>query len=74
MANLSANQIAGDDMFNDNECIYCTTPKCFKISCDTLYKKCNNSPNNLSHDYHNANKFMILHQNMRGISNKIDEF
>jgi len=48
-------------MFNDNECIYCTNPKCFKLSCDTVYKKHNHSPNN---DYRNANKFMILHQNI----------
>ena len=74
MANLSANQIAGDYMFNDNECIYCTTPKCFKISSDTLYKKHNHSPNNLSQAYRNANKFIVHHQIMRGISNKTDEF
>jgi exonuclease III len=31
-------------------------------------------PNNFSFDSNNSNKFTALHQNIRGISNKIDEF
>jgi len=61
-------------MFNDNKCISCTIPKLFKLRCDTVYKNHNHSPNNLSQDYRHANKFMIILQNIRGISNKFHEF
>jgi hypothetical protein len=74
MANLSANQTAGNHTSNVNRHISCKTPKCFKLNYDTVYKNPNHSLNNFSYDHCNRNKFMILHQNIRGISNKIDEF
>ena len=30
--------------------------------------------NNLTYDGHRTNKFMLFHKNIRGLSNKIDEF
>jgi len=74
MANLSANQTAGNNTSNVNRYSSCKTPKCFKLNYDTVYKNHNHSLNNFSYDNCNANKFMILHQNIQGISNKIDEF
>ena len=70
MANLSVISTDGKNTFNDVKHLPCTTPKCFKLD----YKNHNHSPNNLSYDDCNASKFMIVHQNTWGISNKIDEF
>jgi len=39
-----------------------------------LNKNDNYSPINLPYDYSNRNKLMVLHQNIWGIINKIDEF
>ena len=48
--------------------------KCFKINHDSINKNHNNSHNNFSYDYCSTNKFTVLHQNVRGITNKLDEF
>jgi hypothetical protein len=74
MVNLSANQMDGNDTSNINRYISCKTPKCFKLNYDTVYKNHNHSLNTFSCDHRNANKLMILHQNIQGISNKTDEF
>jgi len=63
MANLSANQTAGNNTSNVNRYISCKTPKCFKLNYDIVYKNHNHSLNKFSYDHFNANKFMILHQN-----------
>jgi hypothetical protein len=73
-ANLSANETAGNNTSNVNRYISCKTPICFKVNYDTLYKNHYHSLNNFSYDHCSANKFMILHQNIQGISNRIDEF
>jgi exonuclease III len=39
----------------------------------TDYKNHNHSPNNFSYDFCNVNKLIVLHQNIWGISHKIDE-
>ena len=59
-------------MFNRH--ISCKTSEYFKQNYDTVYKNHNHLPNNFTYDDHNTTKFMSLHQNIRGISNKIDEF
>jgi hypothetical protein len=74
MANLSNNQIAANNSNNVNRFIFQKTPKCIKLNCNTVYKNHNQSFNNFSYDHCNTNKFAILHQNIRGISNKNDEF
>jgi hypothetical protein len=70
MANLSANPSDLTNVSNKNTYI----PKCSKINYDYVNKKHNDSTNNLTNDYCYANKFMVLHQNIQGIKNKIDEF
>jgi hypothetical protein len=50
------------------------TPQCFKPINDILYKSHNRPLNKFSYEYGIINKFTILYQNIRGISNKIDEF
>ena len=74
MANLSANQTAGNNSNNVNRFIFHNTPKCIKLNYNTVYKNCNHSFNNFSYDHCNTNKFAILHQNICGLSNKTDEF
>jgi len=74
MANLSTNQTGGNSLFNVNRYISCKTSEYFKLNYDTVYKNHNQLPNNFKYYYHNTNKFMLLHQNIWGISNKIDEF
>ena len=74
MAHMSNNQTDGNSLFNVNRYISCKTPECFKLNYDTLYKNHNQLPNNFTNDYCNTNKFMLLHQNIRGIANKTDEF
>ena len=44
MANLSAVSTAGINTINDARYFFCTTPKCSKLNCDTLYKKHNHLP------------------------------
>jgi hypothetical protein len=72
MVNLSANQTTWNNISNVNRYISCKTPKCFKLN--SVYKNHSHSLNNFSYDHCIANKFVIRHQNIRGISNKIDEF
>jgi hypothetical protein len=74
MANLSTNQTDGDSLFDVNRYISCKTPECFKLNFDTVYKNYNQFPNNFTYDYFNTTKFMLLRQNIWGISNKTDEF
>jgi hypothetical protein len=74
MANLSANQTAGNHSNNVNRITFHNTTKCIKLNYNTVYKNHNHSFNNFSYDPCNTNKFAILHQNIRGISNKTDEF
>jgi len=64
MANLSANQTAGNNASNVNRCISCKTSKSFKLNYDTVYKNHNHSLNKFSYDHCIANKFMILNQNI----------
>jgi hypothetical protein len=45
-----------------------------KTNYDSVNKKRNLSPNNFIYDYSNKNKFIVLHQNIRGLTNKIYEF
>jgi len=65
MATLNSNLT--DLMIVHNECIK-------EDNQDYLNKNHNYSPINLPYNYSNANKFTVLHQNIRGITNKIDEF
>jgi hypothetical protein len=74
MANLSTNQIAGNNSNDVNRFIFQKTPKCIKLNYNTVYKNHNQSFNNFSYDDCNTNKFAVLHQNICGISNKTDEF
>jgi len=74
MANLSTNQTDGNNFFNINRHISCKTSEYFKLNYDTLYKNHNQLPNNFTYDDHNTTKFMLLHQNILGISNKIHKF
>jgi hypothetical protein len=69
MASLSVNQIPSNARLAS-----CKTSKCSKLNCDTFCKNHNHSLNNFSYAYGNTDTFMILHQNIRGISNKIEEF
>jgi hypothetical protein len=73
MADLGSNQIDSDNKLRDNEYNSCTTPKCSKPNYD-VHKNHNHLPNNLSYDNCKANNFRILHQDIWGISHKIDEF
>jgi len=74
MANLCTNQTDGNRLFDVNRYISCKTQKCFKLNFDTVYKNYNQLPNNFTYDYFSTTKFMLLHQNIWEISNKIDEF
>jgi hypothetical protein len=74
MANLSANPSDLTNVTNKNTYNPCLTPKCSKINHDFDNKNHNHSTNNLKNDYCYANKFMVFHQNIQGIKNKIDEF
>ena len=80
MAHLNTNQPDGNNPANEN-----TSPnaksqisdKCSKFSksnCDTVYNNHNHLPNSLTYTEHLTTKFMLLHQNIWGLSNKIDEF
>jgi hypothetical protein len=73
MVNLDSNQIDSDDKLWADEYNSCTTPKCSEPNYD-VHKNHNHLPNNLPHDYCKANNLRIFHQNIRGISHKIDEF
>ena len=74
MENLSTNQTDGNNLFNVNRYISCKISEYSKLNCDIVYKNHNQLPNNFTYDYRNTTKFMLLHQNIRGISNKMDEF
>ena len=76
MENLSTGtkQTAVNNTNNVNRYISCKTPQCFKPVNDGVYKNHNHSRNKFSYEHCDINKFMILHQNIRGIYNKIDEF
>ena len=74
MVNLITNQTDGNNLFNVNRHISCKTSEYFKLNYDTVYKNHNQLPNNFTYDDYNTTKFMLLHQNIRGIYNKIDEF
>jgi len=73
MANLSANQTAVNNTNIVNRSFSCKTPQCFKPINGTIYKNHNHSSKKFSYEHCNINKFPIFHQNIRGISNKIDE-
>ena len=51
-----------------------TTSECSKRNYVTVNKNYTHSSNNLMEDNHYTNNFTILHQNVRGLKNKIDEF
>jgi hypothetical protein len=74
MENLTANQSAVHNTSIANRCISRIIPQCFKPINDTVYKNHNHSLNKFSYKHCTINKFTILHQNIRGISNKIHEF
>jgi len=74
MANIGTNQTDGNNLFNVNRPISYKISEYFKLNYDTVYKNHNQLPNNFTYDDHKTTKFMLLHQNIRGISNKIDEF
>ena len=74
MANLSTNQTDENNIFNVNRHISCKTSEYFELNYYTVYKNHNQLLNNFMYDDHNTTKFVLLHQNIRGISNKIDEF
>jgi len=74
MANLSTNRTDGNNLFNFNRHICCKTSEYFKLNYDTVYKNHNQLPKNFTYDDRNTTKFMLLQQNIREISNKIDEF
>jgi hypothetical protein len=74
MVNLSTNLTDPNNVSNVNKYISCPISECSKTNYDSVNKNHNHSPNNLSYDYCNTNKFTVLHQNMQGITNKIDEF
>ena len=72
MVNLGSNQLDSDNKLRADECNSSTTPICSKPNCDVVHKNHNHLPNNLPHDYCKANNLRIFHQNIRGISHKID--
>jgi hypothetical protein len=74
MANLNTNPSDLTNVSNKNTYIPCLISKGSRMSYDSVKKNHNHSPNNLTNDYCYANKFMVLHQNIRGIKNKIEEF
>jgi hypothetical protein len=72
MANLSANQSAVNNTNIANGHISRITPQCFKPINGTVFKNHNHSLYKL-YEHSNINKFKIFHQNIQGVSNKIDE-
>jgi len=74
MANLNTNTTDLTSVLNENNDISCSTLECSNKNYDSVNKNHNYFPNNLSCDYSNSNKFSVLHQNIWGITNKIDEF
>jgi hypothetical protein len=74
MVNLNTNTTDQIKMLNENNHISCLTSECPKMNFDLINKNYNISPNNLSYANNNTNTFTVLHQNMRGITNKIEEF
>jgi hypothetical protein len=73
MENVSTNPTDLTNVINENKYISCATPECSKANYDSENKNHNHSPNILSYDYCNANNFVVLHQNIRGSTNKMDE-
>jgi hypothetical protein len=61
-------------MLNENKHISCPISECPEMNFDLINKKYNFSSNNLSYANSNTNIFTVLHQNMQGITNKIEEF
>jgi hypothetical protein len=74
MANLRAIPVGWNNISTENKYISGTTPECFKLNYDSVHKNHNHSPTNFSDDFCNVNKLIVLHQHIRGISHKIDEF
>jgi len=74
MANLNTNTTDLTNVLNENNDISCSTLECSNKNYDSVNKNHNYFSNNLSYDCSNTNKFSILHPNIRGITNKIDEF
>jgi hypothetical protein len=64
MENLSVNQLA----------VVNTVKMNVKPSYNTVHKNLNHSSNKSLFDHYNKTKLTILHQNIRGIINKADEF
>ena len=50
------------------------TTQCSHISINTSVNNHSHFTNNTLQDHRNSSKFTIYHQNIRGLSNKIDEF
>jgi hypothetical protein len=74
MANVNTNPSDLTNVSNKSTYIPCLISKGSRMNYDSVNKNHNHSPNNLTNDYYYANKFMVLHQNIRGIKNNIDEF
>ena len=74
MANLSVNPIDLTNVYNENKLTSYSNLESFKINHTYINKNHNQQDKNVTYDYSNRNNFIILHQNIRGITKKVDEF
>ena len=71
MVNLDNIQVYSDNKCNDN---FTVTPKCLTSNNKDVYRNHTHFSNNHLLNAYKANNLKILHQNIWGISHKIDEF
>jgi len=69
MANLSFNPTDLTNVYNENKLTSYSNLETFKIN-HIYINKNHNQDKNVTYDYSNTNNFIILHQNIRGITKK----